>query len=638
MTEKNKHNYDLIPNVHVFLKDSSFEEYKNKLLKENKNLIKMAKTINESKLFKGQINSREDIIEMIQNLTYEEKKYCYTLFFPNLEKKDKYYIFYYLKKSIHDIDIENENLCQKVDEEMNKHLDIGSTFTNDEYQNFYDEENNLSKEDTKERTDKSKEVNEKIDKQKLKDIFLQSIKIYFKQDNNKDIISFDLESLLFNNNLEKILKYFTKNEYFKNWIYPINCDNDWYLPLPEWAYSITKFDVFFHTLIIYYELVTLLIYEYYIITGSILPKDSTIYMQHKNKINDIETESNTVIVKTNFEKNNKNNLHEKEKYKKEQVKKLEKKEKISSKQFPKKISRKYIDLTIRLKNIKKYINIYNKKLKPYKEKIIKKLKELCIEKLAYNYDIEFKDYGSNVTGLKLPTSDIDILIYYETKDKSIIDIIEFGLQLYQILETIKEKNKMTNLSILKILETKVPIVKLEYDISNEIDLNYREFFKKNGLTKIKIDISFTNNEEFCLIQEKVKQFIIKDLNNYTNLKSLVLIIKYYLNKYNLNCSYDGGLNSISVFFLAKHIIIIYEKENLSLEQLFSKFLDKYSKYDFTYGIDKNGNSITYSLYEKNKKFFILNDFVNEKNSNFASGCYHCIKIINFFKELNEICP
>ena len=634
MIQGSQENSDQIFNPHIFVKDSTFEESRNftllqKISKENKNLTTIAKAIKESKVFEGQISSssKVDIFKMLANLNSEERQYYFTLFFPNIKQKDIYSMFYYTDKLTHDKDSESEVLYQEEEEEINKMNKLENTdcgLMKDEYQNFPGEET-ISNEETKEGTDKDNEVNEKIDEQKLKDIFLQSIKFNIKDNNKKTFISFDIKSLLLSNNLEKILKYFTKNNYFKNWINPIYCNNDWYLPLPDWVYSITKFDVFFQTLLIYFELIIILLYEYYILTGSILPDNNT-YIEHMNKISEFEKVSNSEKEKTNIEKNNSNLLEkEKEKEKKEQVKKVEKVEKGEKK--------------MDLKKTLKYINVINNILKPYKEKKIKEIKQLCKILLNNNYDINFIDYGSSITGLELPKSDIDTLIYYKLKDKSkSIDKIVFGFQLYQLLQIEKERKNMVNLSIEKILDAYVPLIKLEYDITNEIDKKYLEMLKKLGLTKVKIDITFTNEEDYCQIQEKVKKFIIKDLKKNPKLKPLVVIIKFYLEKEKLNNSHTGGLNAISVFFLAKHIIVTYEKENLTLEQLFSKFLDKYSKYDFTYGLDIYGNTIPYPQNEI-KKIFISNSFINNKNFNFAFNCYNYEKIFGYFKYLKtKICP
>ena len=632
MIQGNQENSNQIFNPHIFVKDSSFEESRNftllqKISKENKNLTTIAKAIKESKVFEGQISSssKVDIFKMLANLNSEERQYYFTLFFPNIKQKDIYSMFYYTDKLNHDKDTESEVLYQEEEEEINKMNKLENTdcgLMKDEYQNFPGEET-ISNEETKEGTDKDKEVNEKIDEQKLKDIFLQSIKFNIKDNNKKTFISFDIKSLLLSNNLEKILKYFTKNNYFKNWINPIYCNNDWYLPLPDWVYSITKFDVFFQTLLIYFELIIILLYEYYILTGSILPDNNT-YMEHMNKISEFEKVSNSEKEKTNIEKNN-SNLLEKEKEKKEQVKKVEKVEKGEKK--------------MDLKKTLKYINVINNILKPYKEKKIKEIKQLCKILINNYYDINFIDYGSSITGLELPKSDIDTLIYYISKDKSkSINKIVFGFQLYQLLQIEKERKNMVNLSIEKILDAYVPLIKLEYDITNEIDKKYLEMLKKLGLTKVKIDITFTNEEDYCQIQEKVKKFIIKDLKKNPKLKPLVVIIKFYLEKEKLNNSHTGGLNAISVFFLAKHIIVTYEKENLTLEQLFSKFLDKYSKYDFTYGLDIYGNTIPYPQNEI-KKIFISNSFSNNKNFNFAYNCSNYEEIFGYFKYLKtKICP
>ena len=222
MIEGSKENSNEIFNFHIFTKDSSFGEFKNftllqQIFRGNKNLTTIAKAIKESKLFEGQINSssKVDIIKMLENLTSEERKYYFTLFFQNYKEKDEYSIFYYTKKLIHDKVIESEDPYQKAEEEMNKmnkdeDKDCRTLLTGD-YQNFSEEEN-ISNEDTKEGTGKDNEIIEKIDEQKLKDIFLQSIKFNIKNNNKKTLLSFDIESLLL------ILSILTMNGIFH---YPI---------------------------------------------------------------------------------------------------------------------------------------------------------------------------------------------------------------------------------------------------------------------------------------------------------------------------------------------------------------------------------------------------------------------------------
>ena len=172
------------------------------------------------------------------------------------------------------------------------------------------------------------------------------------------------------------------------------------------------------------------------------------------------------------------------------------------------------------------------------------------------------------------------------------------------------------------------------DISQLIHLEY----KKNG-KEVKFDLTFTNDTNFKIYLKEMIKLVKSDLEKYPKLGPLTLIIKSILYGKGLNKVYDGGLNSSSVFFLARHIVITYEKENPSLVLLLYLFLDKYSKYDFTYGIDENGREFPYnqsSSPDKKKRFIIKNPIIkyyfSNMNDNVASGCFKHKEIISLFKK------
>ena len=140
-------------------------------------------------------------------------------------------------------------------------------------------------------------------------------------------------------------------------------------------------------------------------------------------------------------------------------------------------------------------------------------------------------------------------------------------------------------------------------------------------------------------------FVNSDLQIYPILRPLVRIIKSILYNNGLNKVYIGGLNSLSDFFLAKHIIITYANQNPDLGKLLFLFIDKYSKYDFTYGINEKGREFPFdqkNLKEEQKRFIIVNPimfkykkYFSNTDDNIAGGCFSPQRIIDKFKNLLE---
>ena len=275
----------------------------------------------------------------------------------------------------------------------------------------------------------------------------------------------------------------------------------------------------------------------------------------------------------------------------------------------------------------------------YVEDLIKKL-------LGNEYNIETHVYGSSLYGLNLVSSDIDIRICYEEKDK--ISKREKNILNYLYNLLIKENKKNGKFKINKIDKAKIPLIKLEIDISDIINSylcmfnNEYSYLNFEDIKKVKFDISFSHGLNSIELQNinKMTELIKEDLNKNPLIKPIVLIFKLILEKNNLN-SESKGLNSTSVIFLTKNIIKTYEKEIVGtycqkFGKIYRLFLEKFSKYDFTYGIDEKG--LDFKIDNNKDKFIIVNPI--EINciyviNNIANNCSKVEEIKSLFKNLLE---
>ena len=292
------------------------------------------------------------------------------------------------------------------------------------------------------------------------------------------------------------------------------------------------------------------------------------------------------------------------------------------------------------------ISYNNSIMKIFKDSSTNYVEDLIKKLLGNEYNIETHVYGSSLYGLNLVSSDIDIRICYEEKDKIRKREKNILNYLYNLL--IKENKKNGKFKINKIDKAKIPLIKLEIDISDIInsylcmfnnEYNYLNF---EDIKKVKFDISFSHGLNSIELQNinKMTELIKEDLNKNPLIKPIVLIFKLILEKNNLN-SESKGLNSTSVIFLTKNIIKTYEKEIVGtycqkLGKIYRLFLEKFSKYDFTYGIDEKG--LDFKIDNNKDKFIIVNPI--EINciygiNNIAHHCSKVGKIKSLFKTLLE---
>ncbi|XP_021373819.1 non-canonical poly(A) RNA polymerase PAPD7-like isoform X2 [Mizuhopecten yessoensis] len=142
-------------------------------------------------------------------------------------------------------------------------------------------------------------------------------------------------------------------------------------------------------------------------------------------------------------------------------------------------------------------------------------------------DASVEIFGSFKTGLYLPTSDIDLVVFGKWKSPP----------LFMLQKALLDKGYTDHASIKVLDKASVPIVKLT-------DLQ----------TDIKVDISFnTKNsvESATLIKNFMEQF--------PNLKYLVLVLKQFLLQRDLNEVFTGGISSYSLIYLTVSFLQLHPR-------------------------------------------------------------------------------
>jgi DNA polymerase sigma len=271
------------------------------------------------------------------------------------------------------------------------------------------------------------------------------------------------------------------------------------------------------------------------------------------------------------------------------------------------------------KELNNYINVTNNNislLKNIQEENLKNLENFLQEKLSDNYEIKFGHYGSFFTELNIEGSDLDILIYYKKK-KEENDIIK------DILIILKEYLPQLD-NIMPILTASVPVIKLQIDIKDEIKelkLKQTSYFEEDDLNKIKIDITFTENEKDFLNSQNTVNYIKNSVKDYPQIKPMLQILKRYFKIMGMNKSYTGGLCSYSLFLLVLSFCKC-NKQCLSPTKLLYYFMENFTYFDYcNYCIDVKSENC-YILKEKEKIEFNLENnekSISEENSSFDTN-------------------
>ncbi|XP_068616238.1 terminal nucleotidyltransferase 4A-like [Brachionichthys hirsutus] len=160
-------------------------------------------------------------------------------------------------------------------------------------------------------------------------------------------------------------------------------------------------------------------------------------------------------------------------------------------------------------------------------------------------------FGSFSTGLYLPTSDIDLVV--------------FGKWIHPPLQELEQALKRDNVAgsyPIKVLDkATVPIIKLT-----------------DQETEVKVDISF--NVETAV---KAAQLIKSYLKKYTVLPPLIFVLKQFLLQRDLNEVFTGGISSYSLIlmaisFLQLHPRIDTRRSNINLGFLLIEFFELYGRH------------------------------------------------------------
>jgi len=167
-------------------------------------------------------------------------------------------------------------------------------------------------------------------------------------------------------------------------------------------------------------------------------------------------------------------------------------------------------------------------------------------------------FGSFNTGLYLPTSDIDLVVFGAHDMTS--------SPLFTVEQELKRADITTPTSLMVLDKTSVPIIK---------------FTDKH--TKVKVDISF-NIKSGPLSAEKIKSY----LKQYPILDKLALVIKQFVYQRNLSEVYTGGIGSYSlillvVSFLQRHPRSEITANDANLGVLLVEFFELYGR-NFNYSI------------------------------------------------------
>ncbi|XP_063778840.1 terminal nucleotidyltransferase 4A [Pseudophryne corroboree] len=178
--------------------------------------------------------------------------------------------------------------------------------------------------------------------------------------------------------------------------------------------------------------------------------------------------------------------------------------------------------------------------------------ETVIKDLWPSADVQI--FGSFSTGLYLPTSDIDLVVFGKWERPPL-----------QLLEHALRKRNVAEPHSIKVLDkAAVPIIKLT-------DLE----------TDVKVDISFNVRTGV-----KAAQFIKDCIKEYSLLPYLILVLKQFLLQRDLNEVFTGGISSYSLIlmaisFLQLHPRIDARRANENLGMLLVEFFELYGR-NFNY--------------------------------------------------------
>ena len=186
--------------------------------------------------------------------------------------------------------------------------------------------------------------------------------------------------------------------------------------------------------------------------------------------------------------------------------------------------------------LSKEIDIYDnfttknvKILNKIRKKYFTKVESMIKNGLNKKYEIKFGHYGSYFTNLSIEGSDVDILVFYKPLNSK----FDFLKDIINLLN--KEQNEL--FSINPILSASVPVIVLQIDISKELnnnELKFLPYYDSKDISHIKIDLTFTCDINEYKRPEQIVNYINKNVNEYKDIRSLLLVIKRYFRVMKMN--------------------------------------------------------------------------------------------------------
>ncbi len=289
----------------------------------------------------------------------------------------------------------------------------------------------------------------------------------------------------------------------------------------------------------------------------------------------------------------------------------------------------FSNLSLELEDYNFNVNNNNSLLNPIKISYIEKLSNILKTNLSL-YNIDIIKYGSFITNLSIEGSDVDILIKYKS-----IQNTTFVSDLISILY--KNKDKFDYIK--PITTASVPVIKIQFDITSLIELkDIPNYLEKDDLNKLKFDLTFKEETFYSINYIKTIEFVQESINNYPNIKKIVLFMKRYFKIINLNKSYNGGLSSYSLFL----IVLAFLKKNqfnknISIGKQLYYIIEFYSFFNFSelmINVNEENPFIKIEETFKSDKIIII-DPIN--HCNVAKSSFKNNEIKNaFIKALNII--
>ncbi len=228
-------------------------------------------------------------------------------------------------------------------------------------------------------------------------------------------------------------------------------------------------------------------------------------------------------------------------------------------------------------------------------------------------EANIRAFGSTSTGMFLPDSDIDMVIFGSPTDKS---------ALHRLGSFLREKNVVSYLEVID--KARVPIVKITHE-----------------RTQLHIDISF-GVDSGLIGAELIKSHV--RLN--PAFRPLTLLLKYFLNQRKLNITFQGGMGSFLLQMMVISFLQQYVKASESYEcqhmynlgHLLVGFLKLYGK-DFGYdevaiSIREGGSYFIKSSrqwYNPDRPHLISVENPHDLNHDIGKNSYDIRRIVRVFE-------